>query len=48
MINELDLKCLWKELDDYELELEKETRSLQEVWVKIAQIKVANEGDLNR
>jgi hypothetical protein len=48
MISELDLKSLWKELDDYELELEKETRSLQEVWVKIAQIKVTNETDTNR
>jgi hypothetical protein len=48
MISELDLKSLWKELDDYELELEKETRSLQEVWVKIAQIKATNETDTHR
>lgn len=48
MISELDLKSLWKELDDYEVELEKETKSLQEVWVKIAQIKSTNETDITR
>jgi hypothetical protein len=48
MISELDLKSLWKELDDYEVELEKETKSLQEVWVKIAQIKATNETDITR
>ena len=47
MISELDLKSLWKELDDYEVELDKETKSLQEVWVKIAQIKTTNDNDLN-
>lgn len=48
MLSELDLKALWKELDDYEVELDKETKSLQEVWVKIAQIKATNEIDLSR
>lgn len=48
MISELDLRSLWKELDDYEVEMEKETKSLQEVWVKIAQLKASNEADLNR
>ena len=48
MLSELDLKALWKELDDYEVELDKETRSLQEVWVKIAQIKATNEIDLTK
>lgn len=48
MISELDLKSLWKELDDYEVELEKESKSLQEVWVKIAQIKATNEVDVAR
>ncbi len=43
MINELDLKALWKELDDYVLELDKESKSLQDVWVKIAQVKGKNE-----
>ena len=46
MINELDLKSLWKELDEYEIEMEKETTSLQEVWLKIAEIKTKNENDL--
>jgi len=45
MINELDLKSLWLELDAYEKELEKETSTLQEVWVKIAQLKQKNESD---
>ena len=48
MISELDLKSLWKELDEYETEMEKETKSLQEVWVKIAQIKTTNEADIAR
>mmetsp|Transcript_20409 Transcript_20409/g.34742 ORF Transcript_20409/g.34742 Transcript_20409/m.34742 type:complete len:204 (+) Transcript_20409:184-795(+) len=43
MISELDLKSLWKELDDYEKELDNETKSLQDVWVKIAQLKATNE-----
>lgn len=46
MSSELDLKSLWKELDAYEEEMKKETKSLQEVWLKIAQIKTKNEGDL--
>lgn len=46
MSSELDLKSLWKELDVYEEEMKKETKSLQEVWLKIAQIKTKNEGDL--
>lgn len=48
MISELDLKSLWKELDEYEVEMEKETRSLQEVWVKIAQIKSTNESEITK
>jgi len=43
MISELDLKSLWKELDDYEKELDNETKSLQDVWVKIAQLKATND-----
>ena len=39
MINELDLRSLWKELDEYERELDKEKASLQDVWVKIALLK---------
>lgn len=46
MSSELDLKSLWKELDAYEEEMKMETKSLQEVWLKIAQIKTKNESDL--
>ena len=46
MINEVDLKALWKDLDQYCEELDKETKSLQEVWVKIAQIKGKNEVEI--
>jgi hypothetical protein len=46
MLNELDLRSLWKELDSYEKELESETKSLQEVWLKIAQLKSRNEADM--
>jgi hypothetical protein len=46
MINELDLKSLWWELDEYSKELDRETESLQEVWVKIAQIKVKNDTEM--
>ncbi|KAJ1433669.1 BTB/POZ protein [Ochromonadaceae sp. CCMP2298] len=46
MHNELDIKSLWKELDEYEKELDNETKSLQEVWVKIAQLKGTNETTL--
>jgi hypothetical protein len=36
MNNELDLQALWKELDEYSEELNKESDCLEEVWVKIA------------
>jgi hypothetical protein len=45
MISELDLQGLWKELDAYEGELEKETRTMQDIWVKIAQLKSKNENE---
>lgn len=45
MINEIDLKTLWRELDAYEMELNTETFTLQEVWVKIATLKAKNELD---
>lgn len=48
MINELDLRSLWKELDTYEKELDIETHSLQDVWVKIAALKASNEGDADQ
>jgi hypothetical protein len=46
MFNELDLKALWKELDNYSVELDKESKSLQEVWLKIADVKGSNEAEL--
>ena len=46
MLSELDLRSLWSELDIYEKELENETKSLQEVWVKIAQLKSKNDHDM--
>jgi hypothetical protein len=45
MISELDLQSLWKELDSYEKEVDKETRTLQDIWVKIAQLKEKNEAE---
>lgn len=47
MLNELDLRSLWRELDCYEKELENETKSLQDVWVKIAQLKHKNDHDMD-
>ena len=48
MINEIDLRDLWKDLDEYEAELDKESKSLQEVWIKIASIKSKNESEMNK
>eukprot|EP01036_Dinobryon_divergens_P023995 gene23992-32400_t len=46
MINEVDLRSLWSELDNYSVALEKEKADLAEVWIKIAQIKSQNESDI--
>jgi hypothetical protein len=46
MIDEVDLKSLWKDLDSYSDELDKEKSTLQEVWVKIAEIKAQNESEI--
>lgn len=46
MSHELDLKVLWKDLDDYTAELDREGRTLQDVWLKIAQIKAKNDQEL--
>ena len=43
MLTELDLKSLWKELDDFDVEIETESTLLQEVWLKIAELKEKNE-----
>jgi len=47
MISEIDLQSLWKELDDYERELDIEADSLQDVWVKIAVLKTKSEKEAN-
>jgi hypothetical protein len=46
MAHEIDLKALWKDLDEYSLELEREQKTLHDVWLKIAQIKAKNETEL--
>ena len=46
MISELDLRSLWKELDDYEKELTKEKSTLADVWVKISQLKERTEDEM--
>lgn len=38
MINEVDLKVLWKELDAYSKELDTESKTLEEIWCKIAEL----------
>jgi hypothetical protein len=43
MITELDLRSLWSELDAYEKEITKETNTLSEVWIKMAQLKEKND-----
>ena len=48
MINELDLRALWKELDVYEKDLESESKTLQEVWITIADIKDKTDGEAQR
>jgi hypothetical protein len=48
MYNELDLKQLWRELGDYSRELDKEAKTLQEVWLKIAQLKSKNEQEMEK
>ena len=46
MISELDLRSLWKELDEYEKELSKEKMVLADVWVKISQLKEKTEDEM--
>ncbi len=43
MINEIDLRALWRGLDDYEKELEVEKLTLDEVWAKIEELNKKNE-----
>ena len=45
MITELDLRSLWSELDAYDREVQKETTTLSDVWVKMAQLKEKNEAE---
>ena len=46
MINEVDLKSLWNELDAYSKDLDKEESTLKEVWLSIAQINAKNESEI--
>lgn len=46
MFSELEFKKLWKELDEYNGELDKEAKALQDVWVKIAQLKSKTQQEL--
>ena len=47
ILNELDLRSLWVELDNYEKELAEESKSLEGVWTKIAQLKLKNEREMH-
>lgn len=47
MFNELDFKKLWKELDDYNSELDRESKLLQDVWLKIAQLKSKTQQEMD-
>ena len=42
----MDIKTIWKELDLYEKELDKEAKSLQEIWGKITQLHSKTEADI--
>ena len=44
--HELDMKALWKDLDDFEAEVDREAKTLHDVWLKIAQLKSKNDGEL--
>lgn len=46
MAHDMDLKALWKDLDEYSAEIDREARTLQDVWLKIAQIKSKNDQEL--
>ena len=46
MINEVDLKSLWSDLDSFSNALDKEKAALGEVWIKIAEIKTQNEKEI--
>lgn len=46
MISEIDLKVLWKELDRYETELNGESKVLEDVWIKISDLKKKNDEDI--
>lgn len=48
MFSELDFKKLWKELDEYNAELDKESKLLQDVWLKIAQIKSSTQTEMDK
>lgn len=47
MFSEMDFKKLWKELDEYNAELDKESKLLQDVWLKIAQMKSKTQTEMD-
>lgn len=48
MTSEVDVKTIWKDLDAYEKELDKEGKSLQEIWTKLCQLHTKTEDDIAR
>jgi len=46
--NEVDIKVIWKDLDSYEKELDKEGKSLQDIWTKICQLHTKTEEEIAR
>ena len=46
MTNEVDIKTIWRDLDAYEKELDKEGKSLQEIWTKICQLHTKTEEEI--
>lgn len=46
--NEVDIKVIWKDLDAYEKELDKEAKSLQDIWTKICQLHAKTEDEIAR
>ena len=48
MINEIDIKSLWHELNLYEKELDVESGTLQDVFFKISDLKKQNEAEAKK
>lgn len=46
--HELDMKSLWRDLDEFETELDREGKTLHDVWLKIAQLKSKNDTEITQ